>query len=220
MKKAVVLNLSPRKTGTSMMLANRCKTFLSSRNYLVEILHLYPNLKNLSPLLAAIKEAQLIIMVGPCYINTYPADTVYLLEEIEKNRSVIHGQNLYGIIQGGMPYVHTHESGLKMLELFARENDLSYKGGFVIGMGAMLNGRSLNKLLNGKKVEKEFQIFLENMAKQQISPPALYHHAQLKMPVLVYWMLAKIMNRSIDKERREKGIGNQTKRPYDDLDLN
>lgn len=214
MKKAVIINLSPRKAGTSMMLANRCREFLLSRDYLVEILHLYPNLKDLNPLLTAINEAGSIIMVGPCYIDTYPADTVYLLEELEKNHSVLHGQTLYGIIQGGMPYVHTHESGLKMLELFARENGLLYKGGFVIGMGAMLNGQPLSKLLNGKKAEKIFVRFLENVAKQENSPAALYHEAQLKMPGLVYCLMAKMMNRRIDKERRLKQ-GEQVKSPYD-----
>ncbi|WP_414150205.1 hypothetical protein ACIZ62_11720 [Acetobacterium carbinolicum] len=217
MKKAVIINLSPRKTGTSMMLANRCQTFLSSRDYQAEILHLYPNLKNLNPLLVAINDAQTIIMVGPCYIDTYPADTVYFLEELEKNQDVLHGQGLYGIIQGGMPYVHTHESGLNMLELFAGDYDLSYKGGFVIGMGAMLNGQPLDKLLNGKKVEHGFGLFLENVAKQEISQPNLYHHAQLRMPGLVYYLMAKMMNRRIDKQRREKGIGDQAKSPYENL---
>lgn len=220
MKKTIILNLSPRKTGTSMMLANRCREFLSTRNNLVEILHLYPNLKNLTPLLVAINEAQTIIMIGPCYINTYPADTIYLLEELEKNRDLLHGQDLYGIIQGGMPYVHTHESGLKMLELFAGENGLSYKGGFVIGMGAMLNGQPLDKLLNGKKAVKEFDLFLENVARQDSSPLNRYHQAQLKMPGLVYCLMAKIMNRRIDKERRERGIRDQAKSPYDYLDIN
>jgi len=220
MKKAVILNLSPRKAGTSVMLANRCKEFLSARDYLVEILHLYPNLKDRSPLLAAINEAESIIMVGPCYIDTYPADTVYLLEELEKNQDVLHGQDLYGIIQGGMPYVHTHESGLKMLELFTGENDLSYKGGFVIGMGAMLNGQPLDKLLNGKKAVKGFEQFLENVAKQASSPPSLYYQAQLKMPGLVYWIMATLMNRKIDKDRREKGIEDQAKSPYDNLEIN
>lgn len=215
MKKAVIINLSPRKTGTSMMLATRCQTILSSRDYLVEILHLYPNLKDMSALLVAVKEAQTIIMVGPCYIDTYPADTVYLLEELEKNRDVLHGQDLYGIIQGGMPYVHTHESGLKMLELFARDNGLSYKGGFVIGMGAMLNGQPLNKLINGKKVEHGFELFLENVAKQEKSSSTLYYDAQLKIPVWGYYLMAKMMNRKIDKQRREKGIGDQEKSPYD-----
>jgi multimeric flavodoxin WrbA len=219
MKKALILNLSPRKTGTSVMLAKRCNEFLAARNYQVEILHLYPNLKNMSMLMAGIKEAQSIIMVGPSYIDTYPADTVYLLEELEKNSDVLHGQDLYGIIQGGMPYVHTHESGLKMLELFAAENDITYKGGFVIGMGAMLNGQPLDKLINGKKVEKEFALFLENIANRDNSPPRLYRQAQLKMPGLVYWLMATMMNRKIDKERRENGIDEQEKSPYDKLEL-
>lgn len=220
MKKAVIINLSPRKTGTSMMLANRCMEFLSVRDYQVEILHLYPNLRDLSLLLMAINKAELIIMVGPSYIDTYPADTVYLLEQLEINRDVLHGQDLYGVIQGGMPYVHTHESGLKMLELFAGENDLNYKGGFVIGMGAMLNGQPLDKLLNGKKVEQGFEHFLDNVAKRLNSPPELYNQAQLKMPGLVYWLMAKMMNRKIDKDRREKGIGDQAQSPYDNLGIN
>lgn len=220
MKKAVIVNLSPRKTGTSMMLASYGKKFLTACDYQVEILHLYPNLQDLSLLMMAIREAESIIMVGPCYIDTYPADTVYLLEQLEINRDVLHGQDLYGVIQGGMPYVHTHESGLKMLELFAGENDLNYKGGFVIGMGAMLNGQPLDKLLNGKKVEQGYEHFLDNVAKRLNSPPELYYQAQLKMPGLVYWLMAKMMNRKIDKDRREKGIGDQAQSPYDNLGIN
>lgn len=219
MKKAVVINLSPRKKGTSMMLANRCQNYLVDQNYSVGIIHLYPNLKDLQPILEAIKESQTILMIGSCYINTYPADTVYLLEELQNKNEVLHGQNLYGIIQGGMPYVHTHESGLKMLELFARENGLNYKGGFVIGMGAMLNGQPLDKLINGKKVEKGFSLFMEHLAKEENSPSALYHDAQLKMPGMVYWLMAKAMNRKIEKFRQEKGIGDHQKSPYEELDL-
>lgn len=219
MKKAVIINLSPRKKGTSMMLASRCQNYLIEQNYLVEIFHLYPNLKDLKPLFEGIKESQTILMVGPCYINTYPADTVYLLEELQKHNDVLHGQNLYGIIQGGMPYIHTHESGLKILELFARENGLSYKGGFVIGMGAMLNGQPLDKLINGKKAEKFFSLFMEHLAKEENSPAALYHDAQLQMPGMVYWLMAKAMNRKIDKFRQKKGIGDQQKSPYEELDL-
>jgi multimeric flavodoxin WrbA len=217
MKKAIIINLSPRKKGTSMMLANRCRNFLVDQDYGVEIIHLYSNLKDMKPILKAIRESQTILMTGPCYINTYPADTVYLLEEIQKHNEVLHGQNLYGIIQGGMPYVHTHESGLKMLEIFAQENSLSYKGGFVIGMGAILDGQPLDKLINGKKAEKGFSLFLEHLSKEENSSSTLYHDAQLKMPGMVCWLMAKAMNRKIDKFRREKGIEDQLKSPYEKL---
>ena len=60
-----------------------------------------------------------IVFIGPCYINTYPADVFVLLNELPKHSKVLHGQNIYGVIQGGMPYVHTHEEGLHALALFA-----------------------------------------------------------------------------------------------------
>ena len=111
-----------------------------------------------------------------------------------------------GSFRAACPMFITHESGLKMLELFAGENGLCYKGGFVIGMGAMLNGQPLNKLLNGKKAEKGFKLFLENIANQQNSPPELYHEAQLKMPgsnLLAYGNDHEPPNR-----QRTKGKGN------------
>lgn len=215
MNEVLIINLSPRKNGTSAMLAQRCESFLKKRNTDTQIINLYPNLKDLNPLFSAISEVKTIMMIGPCYIDTYPADTTFLLEEMKKNRNILHGQALYGIIQGGMPYVHTHESGLKMLEIFAQENDLNYKGGFVIGLGAMLNGQSLDKLPNGKKVEKQFELFLNQVANEAIAPALYYQQAQIKMPGFVYGIMAKAMNKKIDQERRKMGVSDNEKNPYD-----
>ena len=214
MKKAVIINLSPKKNGTSVMLGNLCLGFLNEREHQGEIIHLYPHLKDLSQILNAIDGADTVIMVGPCYIDTYPADTVYLLDEIIKHKTILHGQSLYGIIQGGMPYVHTHESGLKMLELFSKECNINYKGGFVIGLGAMLNGQPLDKLPNGKKVNQLFNEFLNHVANGENSTEALYRNAQLKLPGIVYWGMANQMNKMIDKGLKEKGIDVTQPSPY------
>jgi len=214
MKKAVIINLSPKKNGTSAMLGNLCLNFLNKKEHQVEMIHLYPQLKDLTQILNAIDGADTVIMVGPCYIDTYPADTVYLLEEIIKHQTILHGQSLYGIIQGGMPYVHTHESGLKMLELFAQACDLNYKGGFVIGLGAMLDGQPLDKLPNGKKATRFFNEFLNHIAKGENSPPELYGNAQLKLPGIVYRVMAKRMNTMIDNGLKEKGIDVTQPSPY------
>ncbi|KNZ41894.1 hypothetical protein [Acetobacterium bakii] len=214
MKKAVIINLSPQKIGTSAMLGKLCLDFLNKKGLQREMIHLYPHLKDLTPVLKAIDGADTVIMVGPCYIDTYPADTVYFLEEIIKDQTILHDQSLYGIIQGGMPYVHTHESGLKMLELFAKECNINYKGGFVIGLGAMLDGQSLDKLPNGKKVNRFFNEFLNHVAKGENSNAALYGNAQLKLPGFVYWAMAKGMNKMIDKELKEKDIDVTLPSPY------
>jgi len=218
MKNALIINLSPRKKGTSTMLAKLCQEFLNEKEHQAKIINLYPNLKDMSPILKGINKSDTIIMIGPCYVNSFPADTVNLLEQVIKNKDILHGQNLYGIIQGGMPYIHTHESGLKMLELFSRDCNITYKGGFVIGLGAMLNGQPLEKLPNGKKVKRLFNTFLNNSANGDNSPQELYHSAQIKMPGIIYRYMAKATNKRIDKECREKSIGNSQHSPYFDLE--
>ncbi|MGV8905604.1 MAG: hypothetical protein ACOH15_03285 [Acetobacterium sp.] len=218
MKHALIINLSPRKKGTSVMLAKRCQDFLNESDDQAKIINLYPNLKDMSPILKGINQADTIMMVGPCYVNCFPADTINLLEQIIKNKEILHGQNLYGIIQGGMPYSHTHESGLKMLELFSRECNITYRGGFVLGLGAMLNGQPLEKLPNGKKVQRLFNIFLNNCANGKDSPPELYQKAQIKMPGLAYRYMTKAANKRTDKECQEKSRGNTELSPYFDIE--
>lgn len=35
---------------------------------------------------------------------------------------VLHGQSIYGMVQGGMPYVHTHESTIRILKNYEDAN--------------------------------------------------------------------------------------------------
>ena len=62
-------------------------------------------------------------------------------------------------IQGGMPYAHTHISGLNMLKVFAKKTGIAYRGGFLLGLGALLDGASLDKLPNKKKVKPRLASF-------------------------------------------------------------
>lgn len=214
MKRAVIINLSPRKSGTSKMLANMCFDYLTANNSSVEIIDLYSHLNDMNKIFSLINTADTIMMSGPCYIDHFPADTINLLEQMSNHPEILHGQNVYGVIQGGMPYVHTHESGVKTLELFCEDCNMKYKGSFVMGLGAMLNGQPLDKLLNGKKVKKNFMIFLNNILKDENSPSSLYKDAQIKLPGLVYKYMSKKMNAKINKDLAEKGIDYLQPSPY------
>jgi hypothetical protein len=157
-------------------------------------------------------------MSGPSYINHYPAVTLYLLEQMSQHPEILHKQSMYGIIQGGMPYVHTHESGILALKLFCEQNQLRYQGGFVIGLGAMLDGKPLDKLIiNGKKAKRNYLIFLNHISKDEISPEELYEKIQLRVPSIVLRLMARGMNKSIDKSLRDKGFDYAMKSPYSNL---
>lgn len=214
MTKILLINLSPRKNGTSVVLLNMCKKYLENRNNQVTMVHLYSNLNKLNNLNNSIKDSDTIVFCGPCYINTYPADTIRLLEYLDNNIELLHGQNIYGIIQGGMPYAHTHESGLELLGIFGKKCNVMYKGGFIMGLGAMLNGDEVTKLPNGKKVEKQLNIFFEHITKEEQVPKSVYEKSMIKLPGLMYKIMAKGMNKKVDKDLKKRGIDVNQISPY------
>ncbi len=214
MKQFLLINLSPRKKGTSAMLTSRCREYLESRGHFVTLMELYTNLNHLEEIVEAVAKADTVLFCGPSYINTYPADVYALLKELYARKAVLHRQKIYGMIQGGMPYPHTHENGLKALELFAKKAGLSYMGGFVMGMGAMLNGQPLEKLLNAKKVIPQLNLFFNHVEKGEESPRQVYQASQLRLPGLAWRLMARMANRMIDKDLKKHGIDQKKPSPY------
>jgi multimeric flavodoxin WrbA len=214
MRKMLLINASPRQKGTSFVLLQMCKAYLEDRGHQTDLIHLYSNLNNMDKLLNAIEDADTVILSGPCYINTYPADTIAFLEELSVHNEFLHGQSLYGIIQGGMPYAHTHESGLSLLDIFCRKYDMSFKGGFVMGMGAILGGQPVTKLPNSKTIIRQLNIFFDHIEKDEASPSQVYQKAQFKVPGFIYGIMAKKMNQTIDKDLRNHGIDVNQISPY------
>ncbi|WOO35836.1 hypothetical protein R2R35_18845 [Anaerocolumna sp. AGMB13020] len=214
MRNILFINLSPRTQGTSSLLLQKCADYLAARGHLTKLLPLYPSLKDKAQLLKAVNEADTLILGGPCYVNTFPAETLTLLEELSFHKDVLHGQSLYGIIQGGMPYAHTHECGLALLEIFGLKCNVNYKGGFVMGLGAMLNGEPLEKLLNGKTVIRQFHIFAEHISRNEDAPKEDYLKAQFHVPVFVFRIMAIGMNQRMKKEFKKHGIHRNHKSPY------
>ncbi len=212
--KTIIICLSPRNNGTSTMLSNYFKERIENSDHQVTTANLYQNLKDMKKLLDSIKEADAILMIGPCYVDTYPADTIYLLEQMAQTEGVLHGQKLYGFIQGGMPYVHTHESGLKLLDNFADENDVYWMGGYVMGGGAILDGRSLEQAIGAKKIVPAVNMFIQHIAKGEESPDSFYINASAKVPYLLAIFLSLFLTHLIKKQFKEKGINYKVPSPY------
>jgi hypothetical protein len=210
----IIINLSPRKKGTSNMLSEYFDDRLKSEVNSIETCDLYSNLDKMDNLLNKIKASDTIVLIGPCYVDSFPADTINLLVAMSSKEDVLHGQSLYGFIQGGMPYIHTHEHGIKLLSCFGDEADVNFKGGFVMGGGAMLDGKPLDNIIGAKKMVPAVNEFIESIKNNKNSPEELYMNAVTKMPVLVTKLLAFMMNKMIKKSLKEKGIDYKAPSPY------
>ena len=202
----VIINLSPRGSGTSGMLSRYIQQRIQTPETPVRIFELYRYLTRWGQLMEEINKADCLILVGPCYVNSFPADTITLLSEMSNHEGVLHGQVLYGVIQGGMPYIDTHEHGLKLLDNFAAVHDIRFQGGFVLGGGAVLNGEELQKVIGAKKVIPAFHRFIENIKAQRTSEADLYCNAETKIPSIMSGILAALMNRKLGRELKMRGI--------------
>lgn len=209
-EKVFIINGSPRsEKGISYSLAKRCQFTTGG-----EIIHLYHQLNNLQQVLAQINQAEKIIIIGPCYINTFPAHVIALLEMLHKHPEVCHGQKLYGIINGGMPYVHTHEVGIKQLELFCKQVNLCFGGGFVVGAGPIIDGKKLEAHPAAKKLIPAFNAFIQCIHQGKKASDTLYKQAEFKVPSIVVKGFTWQMNRTIDKNLKKHGFSPKQISPY------
>ena len=210
----LIINLSPRIKGSSAMLTEYFADRIRGNENIVESISLYKHLKDIDIVINKIKEADSIIMIGPCYVTSYPADTINLLDKMSSEEGILHGQSLYGFIQGGMPYVHTHEQGIKLLENFAQKENVNFKGGFVMGGGAALNGQPLEKILGAKKIVPAVNTFIEHIKNDEEASKNLYKDAEMKIPYLITKMILIMMNKNIKKDLNKRGIDYNQKSPY------
>ncbi|NMD37772.1 MAG: hypothetical protein GYA87_03715 [Christensenellaceae bacterium] len=194
----MLLCASPRSKGTSAMLLERIRVVTGG-----EIVFL-PQKGSLDKLIPAMQQASTIVISGPCYINTYPARLVELLETAS-SAGGFTGQKLYGIINGGMPYVHTHRHGITLLQLFAERNNIAWQGGFVLGVGAMLDGNPLEKHMDRKTIVPAFDMFIQHIAEGSPSPDSLYEQAQKPPSKIMTYVFSKLLTFLVVKRIKKHG---------------
>lgn len=205
----LMLNASPRNNGTAHMLCERLQQQLGGTT-----MSLYGTNANMAALLEKIQEADTIILIGPCYVNTFPGQVTELFEYLSQHTSLIQRKTWYGIIEGGMPYTHTHQSGLKHLEFFCKSCGMSYKGGFILTLAPVLNGRPLEQHFSAKKIVPAFDKFTESIQNNTSSPDSLYEALQPKMPLLVTKGLALFLSHTMEQGVKKCGLDPTKKSPY------
>ncbi len=196
--KTLLICASPRSNGTSAMLLERVSDITGGE------LHFIPRKGSLDKLVAKMQAAAAIVISGPCYVNTCPARLIELLETASMSGG-FSTQKLYGIINGGMPYIHTHQHGMMLLQNFAKQNNLLWQGGFILGVGAMLDGQDLEKHIRQKTVVPAFNQFIEHIVAGTASPDSLYEEAQKPPGPLMTRIAAKFLTSMVIKNIKKHG---------------
>lgn len=202
----LLINASPRAKSTSFMLLKRIQSKLGGE--ILQIRREDPDLIS-----KRIAQGSTIVIAGPCYINSWPSGVIKLMEHAAK-LAPYRGQKLYGIINGGMPYIHTHRSGVDSLQIFADECGLSWMGGFVLGGGAMLDGQPLEKHISAGKIVPAFDRFVEQIAKGEASPDCLYQEAQPAPGWLFTQVTSKMLTLMVTRQLKKHGHHPDDKGPY------
>ena len=93
-------------------------------------------------------DSDIIILVSPLYIDSIPAITVKVMEEIyeHKNDTFRKKQMFMAIFNSGFPEPHQNDLAIDMCKKFASDTGMEWAGSVTIGMGSSLEGKALEKL--------------------------------------------------------------------------
>ncbi len=186
-----------------------------------EKIWIYPSIKSQeksSDLISAVDHFDTVIFASPLYINSLPAsvtETMELIVNHRKTTKMTKKQQLLAISNCGFPGAHHNDTALAIYRLFAAESGFEWAGGLALGMGAAINGRSLNKIGSmARNVKKSLELTATALAKgKPVSQDAVDLMAKQPIPSWIYMQIGEIRWKCQAKKNkvRTKSIYN---RPY------
>jgi len=132
--------------------------------------------KSIDRLILKINDSDILILVSPLYVDSIPAIAIKAMEKIHENKNnSVEKKQMMAIFNCGFPEPHHNDLAIDMCKKFASLSGIMWAGSVTIGMGASLEGRSLdnfgmaknlrngldmavNALANGNAVPKEAEI--------------------------------------------------------------
>lgn len=114
-----------------------------------ETARIYPALKSeerWAAMLAAIDQADLVILAFPLYVDALPAATTRALELIAAHRQAVGPANrpqFVAIANCGFPEAQHCDTALAICRVFVREAGFEWAGGLALGAGPAIDGKPL-----------------------------------------------------------------------------
>jgi hypothetical protein len=191
---------SSLQRSTSAVLGAYLMDRLGELGFACEALHLYRCVRSEDGrrgMLAAVREASLVVLSSPLFWDSLPAAVTRALELIAEDRRtnpMTRTQRLVAVVNSGFPEASQSETALGICCQFAREAGFEWAGGLALGGGGVIAGRRLEKI--GRRVRSVVQALDLTAAAladgQRVPPPAVRLMARPLIPPFIYRIIGNV----------------------------
>ncbi len=220
-KKLLLFCGSPRKKGTSFSFARTIGKLTEEKGCKVEIHFVYDYFtggKNLAELKTLIVGSDIIGLVAPLYVDTWPAPVIWWMEKLAAEmKSELHDKRFFALAQNGFPDITLFQPMLETSRLFAESVGLKYLGGLGYGGGAIIDGTLLEDLgKKGERITSGFHLAVDDILADRTISPQVQNILTIQFPKSLYWPITLMLNRRTRQIAKKNGVKDLKCKPYMD----
>lgn len=202
--KALLLMGSPRE-GASLRLGRALLASLKEQGLATEEYYLVQGLtQGWGILESAVRQADLLILSSPLYVDSLPAPTIAALEALADKAA---GKKMAAILNCGFPEPFHNTTALKICRQFARKAGCNWLGGISLSMGGFSLGKGLSR-----RVRISMKLAAQALAQGEMIPDRAVHLAARKP--IPKWLYLLILNRVFRIVVRKHGKAPIDAMPY------
>jgi hypothetical protein len=218
-KRLVILNGSPRKSGTSYSFARTIKQLAEDTGHTAEIVHIieyFDGKKSFDSMKSTLAQHDIISVVAPLYVDTLPYPVIWFFEKLSlEMRKELRGKSFFAVGQNGFPDITLMEPLQGSCKCFAEATEMRWLGGLSYCGGAIINGELLENLgSKGRKITSGFKLALEDIFKDRQISSGAQDLLTLKIPKILYRPLAAFLNHKARITARKYGIADLERKVY------
>lgn len=177
-KNILLLNGSTRINGNSLTICNSLSNIMKDKDIEVSIENIqeYFNKKDIKVLSNKLNDAQVIGIVSPLYVDTFPYPVIDFLEKLEENYGqLLQGKKLFFIGQCNFPESRRVTPMMLSCKCFAKATNMIFLGGMAYGGSVIrIEGRTLEDAgKEGERMLKALALAVDNITEgKEISEEA------------------------------------------------
>jgi hypothetical protein len=218
-QKIILINGSPRQSGTSSSFANTMKTLAEQAGHEARIIHLYPFFNKpeaFDSLRESLQSCDAAALIAPLYADALPYPNLWIMEKLADGCGVaLRGKRFFAVGQCGFPDATRLTPLLDACRYFSEETGMTWLGGLAYGGGAMINGARLETLgIKGKKIIRSFDMAMTAVLSGNPIPLESQELISVRIPGLMRLPMIWYLNRVVRKSAKENNNADYRRQAY------